>query len=130
MQETNQILTQTLFPGKVIQLWLIAERRMVCALIEYDDHERTNLTISAQFFTPYVLAAVAHSSFLLMRIHSVSEVALDNHDPDDPVQPDFSEGIYCNLPGYLGENANRLADEQERAQSELQDHVVGGGRVQ
>lgn len=129
MQQTNQILVEALFPGRIVQLALAAERRVVQALLEYDDGDRTSLTISAQFFTPYVLAAVAHSSFLLMRIHSITDELLSDVDTDGPCQGDLSEGMYCNMPGFVGWNADP-ADEQERAKVELQDHLGGGGKVQ
>jgi hypothetical protein len=110
----NEILRGHFFPGQITKVSLDAERRVIVALITYDDGQLYNVFCSAIFANPLVLAACVHSSFLITRIHWIGEQLLDSwEDPKAEGEADMGDAFALTL---NGERLDLAADEGDASE--------------
>lgn len=128
MDQANAILRNQFFPGRIIQISLIAERRIVEAIVRHDDGYRHWSYIAAIFANPVTLAASCYTDFIANRFHSITSTILPDFKPEDHTATDMSDGFYLNAPGYTGEAANPI-DEELAAVEDMAAAVANGRRL-
>lgn len=81
--EANRLLTSALFPGRIDQIAVTAESRMLRLCIRYDDCEATDSHFhtwtATQLASPETVATAALNHFLLMRNAYTATDAFGEH---------------------------------------------------